>query len=89
MVNSHCCGQFLSLWSIPIVVVDYLVEVNHFGHCQRPGSWSGEGRGTGGSWEQGGIVRVQRVVENQPTSLMRGEGLATGWLCMVGGVLGW
>ena len=41
---------------------------------------SGEGRGTGGSWEWGGVARAQAAVKNQPTSLNRGEGLVSGWL---------
>jgi len=48
---------------------------------------SGEGRGTGGSWERGSIARAQVVVENQPTSLNRGEGLMAGWLRVVVGEL--
>jgi len=49
---------------------------------------SGEGRGTGGSWEQGGVARAQAVVENQPTSLNRGEGLVAGWCQVVMGGCG-
>jgi hypothetical protein len=60
------------------------------GECEKTSPHpSGEGRGTGRSWERGGVARAQAVVENQPTSLMRGEGLAAGWLRTVGSALGW